>query len=216
MGRPRTKDKHLPPCVFKKHGAFYFVKEGTWKRIGSSLSEVHRFYADQIAAENPGGIDSFIDSAFDRMKKRKVDPLAPNTIKQYELAAKKLKHLLRKFGSPQQVKQRDAAQVKLLLSSTPNMANRVMSFGRQVFGDFVEQQIIDSNPFLGIKRHKEARRTRVYTLQEWDAIYAKAGPRLRVIMDLLYLTDQRIGDVLKIDTKHVLDDGAGIYFRRVK
>jgi integrase len=35
-------------------------------------------------------------------------------------------------------------------------------------------------------------------------------------MDLLYLTDQRIGDVLKIDTKHVLDDGPGIYFRQQK
>ena len=31
-------------------------------------------------------------------------------------------------------------------------------------------------------------------------------------MDLLYLRDQRIRDVLRIDNKDVLDDGPGSYF----
>lgn len=206
MGRPRKKDKHLPPCVFKQHGAYYYVKGGVWERIGTSLSEVHRFYADKLA-ESTGGLNALIDDVFDRMKKRVVDPLSPNTIAQYKLAANKLKHLLRNFSSPAQVKQKDAAQVKVLLAPTPNMANRVLSFARQVFADFVEQQIIDNNPFLGIKRHKEAKRTRLISWTEWRKVYAKAGPRLKVIMDLLFLTGQRIENVLKIRLKHLTDDG---------
>ena len=206
MGRARKKDKHLPPYVYKQHGAFYYVNRGKWERIGTSLVEVHTFYAKKLA-EPKGGLNPLIDAAFDRMKRRVADPLAPKTIEQYSVAAKKLKHLLREFESPTQVKQKDAAQVKLLLASTPNMANRVLSFARQVFADFVELQLIDSNPFLGVKRHKEAKRTRLIGWDEWTKIHEKAGPRLKVIMDLLFLTGQRIENVLKIRLKDLTEDG---------
>ncbi|HTQ77968.1 MAG TPA: tyrosine-type recombinase/integrase, partial [Burkholderiales bacterium] len=69
-------------------------------------------------------------------------------------------------------------------------------------------------PFLGVRRHREARRDRLYTWDEWTTIYSKAGPRLQVIMDMLFLTDQRIGDVLKIDLRDLLDEG--IYVKQQK
>jgi len=215
MGRPKNKaNAHLPPFVFKtRYGVYFWTKSKPWERIGTTLPGVHDFVAGKLR-EDSGALDSLIDAAFARMKARKVDPLSKNTKKQYALAAKKLKKLLRKFSSPTQVKQKDAAQVKMLLAPTPNYANRVISFGRQVWADFVEQQVCDSNPFLGIRRHKEAKSTQTYTQAEFDAIYAHAGPRLQVIMDLLYLTDQRIGDVLKIDEAHLLEEG--IYFKQQK
>jgi hypothetical protein len=98
MGRPRKKDKHLPPCVFKQHGAYYYVKGGVWERIGTSLVEVHRFYANKLT-EPKGGLNPLIDAAFERMKGRVAEPLSPKTIAQYALAAKRLKHLLREFSS---------------------------------------------------------------------------------------------------------------------
>lgn len=97
--------------------------------------------------------------------------------------------------------------VKKLLASTPNMANKVLSFWRLVWDDFVESQLCTDNSFIGVKRHREAKGTRLYTPNEWRAIYAKANPRLKVVMDLLYLTDQRIGDVLKIDERELWDEG---------
>jgi hypothetical protein len=33
--RPRTKDQHLPKCVYFRHGAHYLVKSGKWTRIDS-------------------------------------------------------------------------------------------------------------------------------------------------------------------------------------
>jgi hypothetical protein len=65
------------------------------------------------------------------MKNRKSNPLGPETIRKYTLAAAKLKHLLRDFSRPDQVKQKDAAMVKKLLASTPNMANKVLR-GREI------------------------------------------------------------------------------------
>lgn len=214
MGRPRKHKSILPPSVFKSHGAYYHVVKNEWHPLGRNLPEALAEYGRRIKPEKEGLLDALIDAAFIRMKTRKVDPLAANTVKQYEIASRKLKHLLRKFSAPHQVKQRDAAQVKMLLAPTPNMANRVLSFGRSVFADLVEQQVVDSNPFLGVRRHTEAKRDRIYSWEEWTAVYAKAGPRLQVIMDLLFLTDQRIGDVLKIDLRELLD--MGIYVKQQK
>lgn len=37
MGRPRKSDKHLPKCVYEKHGAYYYVKAGKWTRLAADL-----------------------------------------------------------------------------------------------------------------------------------------------------------------------------------
>ncbi len=31
--RPRKKDRHLPPCMYIKHGAYYLVRKGKWERL---------------------------------------------------------------------------------------------------------------------------------------------------------------------------------------
>ncbi len=215
MGRPRKHQSNLPPSVFESHGAYFHVIKGVWHNLGRGLAGALAEYGRRVDPKlKEGELNPLIDAAFDRMKNRKVDPLAENTTKQYTQACAKLKHLLRKFSRPDQVKQKDAAQVKMLLSPTPNWANRVISFGRQVFADLVEQQVIDSNPFLGVRRHKEGKRTRLIEQSEWDRIYLKAPPRLQAIMDVLFLTDQRIGDVLKIDLRDL--GGEGIYVKQQK
>jgi site-specific recombinase XerC len=104
--------------------------------------------------------------------------LALSTRKQYAFAAKKLKELFSDF-TPEQVTPKHIAQIKVALARTPNMANRVLSFSRQVFDYALERQLIQSNPAIGIKRHREAKRTRLITQAEFDSIYAKAGPGYR-------------------------------------
>ena len=53
--------------------------------------------------------------------------------------------------------------VKVLLADKPVMANRVLTFGRLVWNDFLEHQLVDQNPFVGVKRNKTAARTRNYS-----------------------------------------------------
>lgn len=59
-------------------------------------------------------------------------------------------------------------------------------------------------------------RTRLITEAEYRAIYSHAGPRLQVIMDLLYLTGQRIDDVLKIKISDLPGDGLSFVQKKTK
>lgn len=186
------------------------MKKGKWTRLGDSLAEALAAYAETV--ESPkGGMSELIEKVY--AHHCKASKLADNTQAQYRIAADRLKVLLKDFA-PHQVKSKHVAGIKTSLAHTPNMANRITSFLRVVFGYAVEWQIVDSNPCVGIKRHAENKRTRLVSDAEWSAIYSAAGPRLRIIMELQYLTGQRISDVLSIRRSQIGEDG--IAFRQQK
>jgi integrase len=201
MNRPRKKDRHLPRCVYHKHGAYWLVRKGKWTKLASDLRGALAAYAAIYEAPK-GGMAELIDEAFTEMKPK----LKPATVKQYMQAASKLKKMLAEFA-PEQVQPVHAAQIKKGMAKTPNMANRVLSFARQVFDYALEQQRVPSNPFVGIRRHHEAKRTRLVAVPEYRAIYEKSGPRLQVILDLLRFGGQRVNDTLRIRRADLLDEG---------
>lgn len=194
--------------MYFKHGAYWLVKKGKWTRLGDDLALALVEYAKTV--ETPkGGMAELIEKVY----LHHSAGLAETTKEQYRQAAERLKEIFKNF-TPQQVKSKHVAAMKVSMAATPNMCNRMISFLRVVFGYAVEWQLVDSNPCVGIKRHKEARRDRLLSDAEWSAIHEKANPRLRVIMELQYLTGQRIGDVLAIRRNQVTD--AGIEFRQEK
>lgn len=202
MSRRRTTDKHLPPCVYHKHGAFWLVKRGKWEKLAATLPDALAEYARRIQTHSSGSMPALID----RVLAHHSPKLATSTQSQYHIAGEKLKKFMADF-TPEQVKSKHVAAIKLHLADTPNMANRVLSVLRIVFQYAVEWQLCESNPCVGIKRHDEAKRTRYITDEEYAAIYAAAPPRLQIIMDMLYLTGQRIGDVLRIRYADIDQDG---------
>jgi integrase len=187
--------------MYFKHGAYWLVKKGQWTRLGTGLAEALGAYAEKIEPPR-GGMDKLIDEVYAYHCKH----LAESTRDQYRIAADRLKILLKNFA-PAQVKSKHVASIKVNLAETPNMANRITSFLRTVFAYAVEWQIVESNPCVGVRRHTEAKRTRLLSDAEWHAIHTHAGPRLKVIMELQYLTGQRISDVLKIRRSQVTDEG---------
>lgn len=203
MNRPRKKDRDLPACVYRKHGAYYLVRKGKWKRIGVTLTEALEAYAEVVEAPR-GGMAVLIDDALDSMRGR----IKPNSLKQYTLVAKMLKGMTAEFA-PSQVRGKHVAAIKKAMKKTPNLANQVLSFGKQVFRYALEEQTegVESNPFVGIGRHKEKKRDRLISAGEYAAIYAKADDRLQVIMDLCRLTGQRITAVLAIKRIDLLPEG---------
>jgi integrase len=209
MNRPRKRDRHLPACVYLRHGAYWYVKRGKWTRLGVELDESLAEYARLMAAKGGGGMADLIDEALPTL----VAGRAPATVKLYTLAARKLQQIMLEF-SPHQVQPRDVAALRRGLASTPAMANRCISFLRMVFDYALEQQIVEANPCIGAKRNREQKRTRRITAQEYGAIRSHASARLRIVMDLCFLTGQRIGDVLAISRADLLDDG--IHFRQQK
>lgn len=209
--RPRKSDRHLPACMYFRHGAYYLVKRGEWRRLSANLSDALAQHA-RLVDENRrgGGMADLIDKALEAMS----PDLKPNTISQYKIAAAKLKPILVEFA-PDQVRPRDVAAIKAHFASTPNMANRIISFLRSVFAYAVEWQMVEANPCIGVRRHKESKRGRLVTEAEFYAIRDAAKHRaIPVVMDLCYLTGQRIGDVLAIRTVDI--SAAGIVFVQEK
>jgi integrase len=178
--------------VYLKHGAYWFVKGGKWRRLGDDLRTALAAYASII--ETPtGGMAELIDRVLTHTKSK----LSKNTVASYATAARRLKKLLIEFA-PREVQPKDVAAVKIALAGTPNFANRCLSLLRVVFAHAVEWQLVDSNPCIGILRHDEHKRDRYLSDEELAAIREKSGPRLQVVIDLLYFTAQRVNDVLAI------------------
>ena len=194
--------------MYFKHGAYWLVKKGKWTRLGDDLAAALGEYAKTVEAPQ-GGMAQLIEKVY----QHHCPSLAKNTREQYRQAADRLSEIFKNFA-PSQVKSKHVAAMKVSMADTPNMCNRMISFLRVVFGYAVEWQLVESNPCVGVKRHAEAKRERLLSDSEWSAIHDKAGPRLRIIMELQYLTGQRISDVLSIRRNQITDDG--IEFKQQK
>lgn len=206
--RPRKHNRNLPPCVYLRHGAYYLVKGGKWTRLGSELPAALTEYA-RLHQQPKGGMAELIEDALPHILKGKADA----TIKQYKVAARRLQEILAEFA-PSQVTPRHIAQIRRSMSDTYAVANRTITVLRLVFDYALEEQLVESNPCVGIKRFAQQTRTRRILPGEFQAIRAKATPLLQVIMDLCYLTGQRIGDVLTIKRADLKDEG--IYIEQQK
>lgn len=211
--RPRGKDKHLPPCVFHRHGAYYYVKRGEWKPIGATLTSALAEYA-RIIAPPVGGCDELLDRTLERYaEKVRAKKIAENTLKQYGVACKQLKKNLAEF-TPALVKAHHVAGLMDLDRAKPNMANRKLSFLRQAFSYALTWGMAETNPTYGVERHEEAKRGRLISDDEFRRVQAKAALHLKVMMDLAYCTGQRIMDVVRIKLADVSTEG--IYFEAQK
>lgn len=209
--RPRKKDRHLPACMYQKHGAYYLVRKGKWERLDSDYQAALLAYAKKTSTKTTAGMPALIDKALAHHVKTKK--LAANTVLQYEIAAERLRDIFAEF-EPHEVLPKHVAAVKMDLAATPNMANRILSFLRIVFGYGLEWQLVDSNPCIGIKRHEESKRDRYISDREFEALMAHCSDYMRVIFEMCYLTGQRIGDVLAIRLADISQEG--IEFRQQK
>lgn len=207
--RPRKTDRQLPACVYRKHGAFYLVKQGKWTRLGDTLAGALAEYGRRTEAARIGGMAKLIEDGIDAIR-----PVpAPSTRKAYRYAAAKL-HFAFDHFEPEQVKPRDIVEFKRGIADTPGMTNRCIHLLRQVFDYALEQGLVDVNPAVGIKSIKTSERTRLISDAEFARIYAEASEPLQIALDLWRLTGQRVVDVLSIRLADLRD--TGIYFRQEK
>lgn len=215
--RPRKHDRHLPARMHFKHGAYYYVHKNKWDRLSESYTEALSMYAERINPPQLGGMADLIDRALlDMQTKPRHNTgkmLAANTLNQYRIAANKLKTVFIEFA-PEQVQPRHIALLKSEMAATPNMANRCLSFLRMVFDFALELQEVDSNPCTGIKRLGEKKRDTYISDEIFAAIREQCPPWLSTILDISYLTAQRIGDVLTIERADVTEEG--VYFKQQK
>jgi integrase len=187
--------------MYLRRGTYFHVRKGKWQNLGKDLRGALAAYASILEAPR-GGMADLIDTALAHILKGKP----PNTVKSYGVAAKRLKKVFAEFA-PEQVKSVHVVKMKKALISTPSQANSCLTVLRLVFDYAVEEELIESNPAASVKRYREPKRTRLIGLDEYARIYAQAGPRLQVIMDLCIRTGQRIGDVLAIRRSDLTSEG---------
>ncbi len=192
-----------------KHGAYWYIKANKWTRLSDDLRTALVMHADIVAKKSKLGGDGkqsgmarLIDAAMPGILKGK----SPNTVEQYTIVQGKLLSVFAD-AEPEDIQ---PVHIKRLLrewSDTPNMANRRLSVMRQIFEHALAEEMIDANPCAGIKRLEEAKRTRYVTDDEYRRIWVAGTPDLRVMLDLMYLTGQRIEDVLAMSHADVTEAG---------
>ena len=93
------------------------------------------------------------------------------------------------------------------MRATPNAANHALTVLKIAFDWALERGLVLTNPAASIKRHREAKRTRLLTPAEIDSVRTASGPQLRLIIDLCVHTGQRVGDILALTVDAVRQEG---------
>lgn len=186
--------------MYHRHGAYWYVKRGAWTRLGEMLTSSLAEYARLVSPKVKGGCDELLDRTLERCK------VKPRTRIQYSLACRRLKIVLAEF-EPDQVEPHHIAAIVDHFRHSPNAANRILTFARISFSNGLTWGMCRTNPTYGVKRHLEGKRNRLISADEYKAIWNAAPPQLRAIMDVCYLTGQRIGDVLAIRLVDISREG---------
>jgi len=194
----------LLPRMYYKHGAYWYVYRGKWKRLDSTYNRALHEYANKTAAG--GSMIPLIQKTFDAYEVMvKQGKLKKSTLASYSAMKS---NLITAFSNmdPADV---TASHIKQFRShyygTTLNAGNRALVVLRQAFEIGMDLGMCDSNPARQVKRVPERKRERRLTDTEFNRIRACAKGKLPLIMDVLYYTGQRIGDVLAIRQSDISD-----------
>ncbi|WP_181919209.1 hypothetical protein [Alkalilimnicola ehrlichii] len=153
MGRPRTKNKHLPPRVYFKHGAYYYVdRAGQWHRLGANLPDAMAEWAKLVEAPVTA---TRMQSLFDRYMLEIAPRKAPRTYKDNKSEIKALRVF---FGDmkPEDVEPRHVYEFLEIRGQTaPVRANRERALLSHVFTKAMQWGVLRYNPCRGVKRITE-------------------------------------------------------------
>lgn len=212
MGRRRTTNRGLPPHMARKGESYYYVtndKPRRWlplgKHYGTALIEWAKLEGEPI----PEAATTFTQIA--ALYRIHVIPRkARATQKGNERELAKLEAV---FGDspietirPVDVKHYLNARVDENGKPAPIRANREVALLSHVINFARERGLVEmANPCLGVRKNREVGRERYVEDAEFLAIYNAGDDELRDAMDLLLLTSQRPGDVIRMRRQDLRD-----------
>lgn len=205
MGRPRTKNKHLPANMQFKHGAYYFTKKGKWLPIGKDYGSALKQYAELVGT--PVKVTTVKEAVWHYIEASK-GRLAASTLEGYRNSAANICVVFGKMGL-EDLKAHDvyrylttkgniqANRDRALLSAAYSEARRMGAFPKAA-----------DDPTKGLEyRNPEPPRDRYVTDQELDALIAASSPRLACFARFLELTGMRQGAAVKVLVTDLDDEG---------
>lgn len=221
MGRPRKTNSHLPRSMYLLHGAYYFREHtGQFVRLGSEregLPVSLRRYAERIArSEAPSMVPALVGS----FKTDVLPRYAEKTRKEYERMLGVIAAAFLEFDAADVKPSTIAKFLRDNFKDKANTAKKYRALLSLLFAFALELDYVERNPAVGLdmKSYKEKSRDRYIADAELAAIKAAAlvgvdgkqtrsGPMIVCLIDLAYLTAQRISDLLRIRWSDVSDEG---------
>lgn len=195
---PRT----LPRWMHLNHGRYYLVRKNKWTPLSRNLHDALVEYARLTAGPDAGALGELVARALTDMKKT----VAASTFKNYMTCSRRVLEAFAEFA-PQQIRPTHIAQFLDDNKDTPSMANLLRAFLRGVFVRAVRWGIVEADPTRDIRPFKTGKRTRYITDAEFERIREHASPTLQCLMDIAYITGQRIGDVMGIRYADISETG---------
>jgi integrase len=210
VGR-RTRDYHLPPRMYLKSGSYYFVtRDNRWINLGRDLALARRKWAELSGEVPTGGMAALMDRYL-------ADVLPTKAERTQADNRKEMVNLRGVFGAmePRDVRPVHVAKyLDIRGKVAPVRANREKALLSHVFTMGMRWGIVDSNPCRGVHRNTEGKRDRLVSDDEFLKVWTATNPTVRCLMDLAYLTAQRIGDLITIRRQDISE--AGIAFKQAK
>jgi integrase len=205
MGRPKQHDRHLPPRMRHKHGAYYRVANGKWAPLGREYGAALRKWAELEAA--PPQVAT-VGEALDGYIIDAIPKLAAATQRDYRRICGELR---RTFGDTalSDVEPTHVAQY-LEKRSSPVAANREMAVLSSVYNYAMRLGHASSNPCRGVRRNREKPRTRLPTAAELAALRVAASPMVKAMIDVSLMTAMRKADLLVVTLADLTERGIEI------
>tara|TARA_R100000654_G_scaffold62906_1_gene90087 strand:+ start:397 stop:1377 length:981 start_codon:yes stop_codon:yes gene_type:complete len=205
MSRKRTKDKWLPPRVYKaKNGAYEYHPStgGSVKIADANASKIEVLDAYDAIMGDDGTLKSLYEAY---VSSERYINLAPNTKEDYDLCWKQLS---KTFG---QVSVKDIKPVHIRrymdLRSGRTRANRERILMKNILGYGIEYNWLDSNPCNDVKPFPEKGRDRYVTDDEYQKMYDRVTPILQVLMELAYICAARGQDLRALKMDDIQEEG---------
>lgn len=226
--------RELPPRVFEKSGSYYHVKAEGQRRVWTKLCRVkdglpamYRALADMEAIRGlEDTVPKLISDWLAEVSARRSSKTQANDAYMARTVSESFKAFRASDVSPP-----DVAEFLRYYQDMPRTHNAYRSFIRELMR-FAEEKgfrLPGSNPVQALKTMSTPARTRYVTDSELrrikvGAMYASDGQREKSInpsgrmicslIDLAYLTGQRISDLLALEWSAVTQDG--IHFKPTK
>lgn len=212
----RNNHKHLPPNVYLKHGAYYYVQKSQdkrlWHRLGKTLGEALTAYAKLI--DKPKNIITMND-LFDRYI---VEVISGQNYAKNKINI--INNLRKVFGCcyPDEIYPKDIYRYmdersKEVKESSKGKysglvtANREKEILSHAYTMAIRWGIVDKNPCSLVESNKEQSRDRYIDTEEFLAVYKIASNFIKLAMQFAYLTGQRRGDIISLKWSQVTDEG---------
>lgn len=194
-----------------RRGVHYYAHpDGRWQRLGRDLATALARYS---TIAGPHAVHSLAD-LFDRYLLEVLPKKAPRTRADQ---ARQLPRLRAAFGhlTPADLSPKLVIRYRNLRAQrSQTQANQELALLSHVCAMAVEWELMEHNPCRDVKKYRLKPRDHYVTDEAYRAVYAQAGPRLRVFMDLALLTGQREGDLRTLTWEQVTKEG--IEFRQGK